>query len=201
MTLAGHTSGSESDEQLMGRVQADDIRAFEQLYDRYAMRAFRIARSVCRDSGRAEDAVQEGFMCVWRGRMGYRPTTSSFKTWAMQIIRYRAIDSSRREGSRPPVAEPTGDEAEPASASVAEQVLASSEAQALRASLQRLPEAQSEVIALAFFGEMTHSEIAQQLSLPPGTVKGRMRLGLEKLREEMQSLEGRRASTLARPSR
>ena len=186
MTLAGCTSGSESDEELMGRVQADDIRAFEQLYDRYAMRAFRIARSVCRDSGRAEDAVQEGFMGVWRGRKGYRPMTSSFKTWAMQIIRNRAIDSSRREGSRPPVVEQTGDEAEPASASAAEQVLATSEARALRASLQRLPEAQSEVIALAFFGEMTHSEIAQQLSLPPGTVKGRMRLGLEKLREEMQ---------------
>ena len=185
MAPASQTSVSESDEQLMGRVQADDIRAFEQLYDRYAMRAFRIARSVCRDSGRAEDAVQEGFMGVWRGRNSYRPTTGSFKTWAMQIIRHRAIDFSRREGSRPPVAEQTGDEAA-ASASVAEQVLASSEAQALRASLQRLPEAQSEVIALAFFGEMTHSEIAQQLSLPPGTVKGRMRLGLKTLREEMQ---------------
>jgi len=177
---------SESDEQLMGRVQAGDIRAFEQLYDRHAMRAFRIARSVCPDSGRAEDAVQEGFLSVWRGRMSYR-STYSFQSWAMKIIRNRAIDVSRREGSRPPVAEQRDDEADPACASVAEQALARAEAEALRTTLKRLPGPQSEVITLAFFGQMTHSEIAQRLSLPAGTVKGRMRLGLEKLREEMQA--------------
>ena len=186
MALADRTSVSESDEQLMGRVQADDIRAFEQLYDRYAMRAFRIARSVCRDSGRAEDAVQEGFLGVWRGRMSYR-SAYSFKSWAMQIIRNRAIDASRREGCRPPVVEHWDDATDSACASAADQALALTEAEALRATLQHLPAAQSEVITLAFFGHMTHTEIAQRLSLPAGTVKGRMRLGLEKLRQEMQA--------------
>jgi len=174
----------ESDEQLMGRVQADDIRAFEQLYDRHAQCAFRVARSVCRDSGRAEDAVQEGFLRVWRGRMTYR-STYSFRSWAMQIVRNRAIDVSRHEGCRPQVAEQRGDEAEPVCASVAEQVLAHTEAQELRATLRHLPGAQSEAITLAFFGQMTASEIAQRLSVPTGTVKSRIRLGLQKLREEM----------------
>lgn len=176
----------ESDEQLMGRVQADDIRAFEQLYDRHAMRALRVARSVCRDSGRAEDAVQEGFLSVWRGRMTYR-SSYSFRSWAMQIVRNRAIDASRGESCRPPVAEQRDDEVDPACASVAEQVLARSEAEALRATLQHLPGAQAEVITLAYFGQMTHSEIARRLALPAGTVKSRMRLGLHKLRDEMQA--------------
>jgi RNA polymerase sigma-70 factor, ECF subfamily len=191
---------SESDEELMGRVQAGDIRAFEQLYDRHAMRAFRIARSVCPDAGRAEDAVQEGFLSVWRGRMSYR-STYSFRSWAMKIIRNRAIDASRREGSRPPVAEQREDEADPACASVDEQALARAEAEALRATLKRLPRPQSEVITLAYFGQMTHSEIAQRLSLPAGTVKGRMRLGLEKLREEMQGAGGLGREDVGSPAR
>ena len=187
--MSPHTEAyaGESDERLMRRVQGDDTRAFEELYDRYAAPALRVARCVCHDQGRAEDAVQEGFLCLWRGRMGYRVTATSFKAWAMQIVRNRAIDSVRAEASRPSVAEQREDRAEPAHASVDEQVLARTEAQRMQASLRRLPEAQSQVITLAFFGGLTHQEIARTLSLPPGTVKGRMRLGLAKLRRDPQT--------------
>jgi RNA polymerase sigma-70 factor, ECF subfamily len=174
-----------TDEQLMRRAQADEVAAFEQLYDRHSMSALRIARAVCRDSGRAEDAVQEGFLCIWRSRMSYREKSGSFKSWAFRIVHNRAIDSVRRESSRPPLAQPGEEATGPTLATVPTQVIARSEGEFLRAALGGLPAPQSEVIALAFFGQLSHSEIAKRLSLPPGTVKGRMRLGLEKLREQL----------------
>ncbi len=178
---------NESDAQLMTRVQADDTGAFAQLYDRHAVQAFGLARAVCRDAGRAEDAVQEAFLGIWNTRERYRASTGSFKSWAMQFVRRRAIDVLRRERTRPPVAEVREHATDPDSPSVPGRVIARSEADALRASLRELPDAQAEVVTLAFFGQLSHSEIAQRLALPAGTVKGRMRLGLEKLREGMNA--------------
>ena len=160
--------------------------AFELLYDRYAGRAFRAALAVCRDSGRAEDVVQEAFLEVWRNRMRFR-SSGSFGGWILLIVKHRAIDSFRHEAARPPLAEASGDRADPAHPSVPARAIATAESEALRVCLARLPEAQAEVIVLAFFGHMTHSEIADRLSLPAGTVKGRMRLGLEKLAQEMDA--------------
>jgi RNA polymerase sigma-70 factor (ECF subfamily) len=106
----------------------------------------------------------------------------------MTIVRNRALDSIRRETAshRPPLAAHDYTGPDPAGASPQDEVISRSEAGALRARLQRLPRAQAEVIALAFYGELTHTEIAQRLSLPQGTVKGRMRLGLVKLREQIE---------------
>jgi RNA polymerase sigma-70 factor, ECF subfamily len=179
-----------TDEDLMARAQADDTEAFAQLYDRHASRAFRVARAVCSDPGRAEDAVQEGFLAIWRNRASFRPHTGTFQAWSMKIVRNRAIDSSRRLASRPPLQKADREEERPPDAGASpispqDAVLARSERKALLDSLRRLPEAQAEVIVLAFYGELSHSEIAAQLNLPAGTVKGRMRLGLEKLRTEM----------------
>jgi RNA polymerase sigma-70 factor (ECF subfamily) len=179
-----------TDEELMARAQGDDAEAFAQLYDRHATRAFRVARAVCGDASRAEDAVQEGFLAIWRNRASYQPRTGTFQAWSMKIVRNRAIDSSRRAATRPPLLRgDAGRDQPPASGSSAaspqDEVLARSESRALLASLGRLPKAQAEVIVLAFFGELTHAEIAAQLGLPSGTVKGRMRLGLEKLRAQM----------------
>jgi len=108
----------------------------------------------------------------------------------MTIVKNRAIDSYRAAAARPPL-QPTETQAEKLDAkskSVQDQVLARSETDAMLVSLRELPAAQAEVIALAFFGELSHSEIAAQLDLPSGTVKGRMRLGLEKLRKQMDVL-------------
>lgn len=176
-----------SDERLMRRVQTGDTEAFEQLYDRHAVRAFRVARSVC-DASRAEDAVQEGFLSIWRSRESYRPESGSFQAWSMRIVRNRAIDAARRDAARPPLADSDHHDPEdtPAPTAVEQDVIARDEADGLRGALKRLPDEQAEVIALAYYGELTHTQIAKQLSIPSGTVKGRMRLGLEKLRRQLE---------------
>lgn len=173
----------------MCRVQDDDTLAFGELYDRHVARALRVARSVGHPSARVEDAVQEGFLSVWRNRASYQPGAGSFQAWAMTIIRHRAVDCIRsdRGKTRPQSAELKEGFSDKTSGSLQDEAIARSEGHALRASLQQLPDAQAEVITLAFFGELTHTEIATHLSLPEGTVKGRMRLGLKKLRSEMQT--------------
>lgn len=180
-----------SDDGLMARAQGDDPDAFAELYGRHAAPALAVAQSVCRNAGHAEDAVQEGFLSIWRGRACYEPRTgASFRGWAMETVRNRAIDSHRRrtavkrpQMSSAPVAEiPTATARSPLDA-----VIEREERIALESHLQQLPRAQAEVIALAFFGELTHAEIAARLSLPAGTVKGRMRLGMEKLRRGLDA--------------
>jgi RNA polymerase sigma-70 factor (ECF subfamily) len=176
-----------SDKTLMKRAQEGDCEAFAQLYDRHAVRAFRVARAICGDIGRAEDAVQEGFLTIWKSRTQFHAGKGSFQAWAMAIVKNRAIDSYRAATSRPPL-QANGSPTEPPDAvskSAQDQVVARSEADALLSSLRELPDRQAEVIALAYFGELSHLEIAAQLELPAGTVKGRMRLGLEKLRKQM----------------
>jgi RNA polymerase sigma-70 factor (ECF subfamily) len=176
-----------SDEELMRGVQADDVRAFEALYDRNVARAWRLARSVCRDPGRAEDAVQDAFVSAWQSRRSYRQDTGSVRSWLMTIVRNRALDSVRREAAarRPRLADGDHTGPDPANGSPQDEVIERMEARAIRTRLERLPKEQAEVIALAFYGELTHTEIAERLSLPEGTVKGRMRLGLEQLREQI----------------
>ncbi len=178
----------QTDEDLMARAQAGDVDAFAQLYDRHAVRAFRVARAICRDAGQAEDAVQEGFLSIWRSRRSYRPAMGRFQAWAMKIIQSRAIDSCRSAASRPP--QQRGEETEAKDPRVAPDsteagAIARGTSDELISVMKRLPEAQVEVIVLAFFGDLSHSEIAAQLDLAKGTVKGRMRLGLEKLRSQM----------------
>jgi RNA polymerase sigma-70 factor, ECF subfamily len=171
------------DELLMEQVKGGDINAFGELYDRYCDRAYRVAWVVCHDRGRTEDAVQEAFLSLWKGRAAYLPGGGTVAAWLLTAVRYRAIDVvrrdakqvSRRAGGHIPNLRPTpGD--------IADHIVNHEEAQRLRALLTQLPDSQQEVIALAFYGELTHTEIATALRLPAGTVKGRMRLGLQKLR-------------------
>jgi RNA polymerase sigma-70 factor (ECF subfamily) len=187
------TSSQQTDKALMLRIREDDAEAFGELYDRYASLAFRVARSVCHDVSRAEEAVQEGFLSVWRGRTRYRPESGSVKGWTLSIVRHRAIDAMRYDAAdrHPQLVELTAPAPDTDATSTPDAVIERSEGEALRASLSRLPEAQSEVISLAFFGGLTHTEIAAELSLPPGTVKGRMRLGMHKLRTDMEERDRR----------
>ena len=181
--LAGVT-----DEELMRRVaETEDVDAFSSLYDRHAKRALGVARSVCGDSSRSEEAVQEGFLSIWRGRARYAPRRGSFQAWSMSVVRNAAVNRVRYDAalSRPRLSEEKADAANPHAEPVIDRVIRRNDARELRSSLARLPEAQAEVISLAFFGELSHSEIAEQLDIPPGTVKGRMRLGLEKLRSQI----------------
>lgn len=175
----------------MERVQADSAEAFAVLYDRFCDRAYRVAWSVCQHHGRAEDAVQDAFVSVWRSRSTYRPADGTVAAWVLSVVRYRAIDVARRHAME--VRRRADEElldSVPAGVDVAGRAEAHAEAGSLRQLLGQLPDAQREVIVMAFFGELTHTEIATQLGLPAGTVKGRMRLGLQKLRRSLESVGG-----------
>ena len=169
----------------MLRVQREDLAAFAELHGRHFDHALRVATKICRDWGRAEDAAQEGFLSIWRSRADYRPQSGSFEVWSMGIIRNRAIDSFRVTGSRPPLQGPNSDrddeQVDPA-ISPLDRVIADTERARLFASLRRLPDPQAEAIVLSFYGDLSHTEIATRLGLPTGTVKGRIRNGLQKLR-------------------
>ena len=193
MTMATGTKPAAglSDQELMRLVQrSDDREAFACLYDRYASQAFRIARSICPRPVRAEEAVQEGFLSIWRSRARFSSTSEadSFGAWSMTLVRRAAIDGVRYDlaEKRPRLTQEQPQAVDPRTPSPEHEAIVRHEADALRSTLAELPEAQAEVIRLAFFGELSHSEIAQQLDLPAGTVKGRMRLGLEKLRKSVE---------------
>ncbi len=170
----------------MAQIAAGGVEAFETLYDRYAVRSRAVAGSVCRDAGSAEEAIQEAFASIWRNRASYREQRGTVASWLLCVVRYRAIDIARREVKHAKRrADEAAIESRAAPGDFAERVLERDQSDRLQLLLATLPEAQREVITLAYYGQLTHSEIAAQLALAPGTVKGRMRLGLQKLREEI----------------
>ncbi|MCW2967560.1 MAG: polymerase sigma factor [Solirubrobacteraceae bacterium] len=176
-----------SDAELLRRMNAGSTAAFGELYDRYAARALRVARSVSRNPGTAEEAVQDAFEAIWKSRCTYRADRGPVAPWAMAIVRHRALALAGRRGF--PLAGPAvWSLPEPASPAeeIVDAAVAQDEARLLRGLLARIPVGQREVITLAFYGQLTHAEIAERLGLPAGTVKGRMRLGLGKLRADLE---------------
>ncbi len=175
-----------TDAVLMREVQAGERLALAELYDRFARRAFRTALSVCHDRECAQEAVQDAFVAMWASRSTYQPARGSVAGWAMTIVRHRAIYLARRRSLAAGREEGPGRlEHQPARDDVPGDFAARAERERLTQLLARLPPAQREVIELAFFDGLTHEQIARRLALPPGTVKGRMRLGLTKLRCEL----------------
>jgi RNA polymerase sigma-70 factor (ECF subfamily) len=170
----------------MGEVSAASVEAFAELYDRYCDRAYRVAFSVCRDDGCAQDAVQEAFLSVWNSRSSYRAQQGTVAAWLLTVARHRAIDLARRDAKHRRRANEDALDRLRAPDEVCEDAIKREEADRLKASLALLPDAQQEVITLAFYGQLSHTEIATRIGLPPGTVKGRMRLGLQKLRASIE---------------
>lgn len=182
--VAPSSAAQLGDAELMVRMQADDASAFEVLFERYRRRAHRVAGATSSGAGSSDDIVQDAFLGVWRGRATYRPELGSVGSWVLGIVRLRSIDAHRREArhtTRRASAEGACDRVSDAldfEVSAGERERAA----ALRTELGKLPDAQRDVVVLAYFGELSVPEIAARLSLPLGTVKGRMRLGLDKLR-------------------
>jgi RNA polymerase sigma-70 factor, ECF subfamily len=133
----------------------------------------------------AEDVSQEAFLSIWRSKLRYQPDRGSVRTWVLGIVHHRAIDALRRNtvhDKRRASAEGIEERFEARERTDVE-VARRDEALTVRAAIDELPAEQSRVIELAYFGGFSHSQIADQLEMPIGTVKGRMRLGLEKLRK------------------
>jgi RNA polymerase sigma-70 factor (ECF subfamily) len=174
-----------ADEDLMPLIAQRDATAFEVFYDRHAGAAYSLAYRIVGSRSAAEDVTQEGFISIWRSGGRYDRTRGSVRAWALGIVRNRAIDVLRRESTRAPRLA-LDDEAileqRPAKELTEDEALRRQEASELRGALAELPSDQSKVIQLAYFGGFSHSEIAEMLGMPLGTVKGRMRLGMEKIR-------------------
>jgi RNA polymerase sigma-70 factor (ECF subfamily) len=176
-----------SDSQLMAQVKLGSVEAFGELYDRFCDRAYRVAFAVCRDEGHAQDAVQDAFLSVWRSPVSYRPQQGTVAAWLLTGVRYRAIDVIRRNHNHAAHWAHSDHLSEHAALDdVSANVIHRDDTGRLLSSLAQLPERQKEVIMLAYFGQLSHTRIALQLGLPAGTVKGRMRLGLQKLRADAQ---------------
>jgi RNA polymerase sigma-70 factor, ECF subfamily len=175
-----------TDTELIAAMRRGEIAAFAGLYDRYSDRAYRVARLITRDRTRAEEVVQDAFSSIWRASGTYRPDRASAAAWILTVVRNRAIDAARRDARLEARSVLDHDLAGyPAAHDVAGEALDRVAAGEMRVVLERLPDVQREVIILAFYGQLSHSEIADALDLPLGTVKARMRRGLHALREEL----------------
>ena len=181
-----------ADEELMALVQAGDADAFEVVYDRHCGAAFSLAYRMCGRRATAEDILQETFLALWRTGARYDRTRGSVRNWILRIVHNRAVDALRRGGvrDRHRFHEEGAVERVAGSEDTEEQVLGWERADEVRGALDGLPKEQSRVLELAYFGGFTHTEIASMLEMPVGTVKGRMRLGLAKLRLTMAAEEG-----------
>ena len=180
-----------SDEALVALVARGDDGALAALYDRVGRVAFGIAYRVLRDERLAEDAVQEGFLAVWRTAATYRPERAKASTWIVTLVHRRAVDIVRREQRRraePLDATAVGEAADPAGSAEDEAWLAFERDRVQRA-LRTLPDAQREMLELAYYGGYSQSELAERLGVPLGTIKSRMFAGLARLREVLDDTE------------
>jgi RNA polymerase sigma-70 factor, ECF subfamily len=176
-----------ADEDLMVLVEGGDADAFAALYDRHCRLAYSVAHKLTDEKQAAEDLTQDAFIKVWRSADGYRPERGSVRTWILSVVRNRGIDQLRAKATRRRMQEKVEASAlrsEPSEAFA--QLWREARLGRVREALDALPHFQQQVLELAHFSDLTHEEIAERLGLPPGTVKGRIRLGLEKLRKNSE---------------
>lgn len=177
-----------ADEELMPLIGEKNPGAFEVFYDRHGGVAYSLAYRIVGERGAAEDVTQEAFISIWRSGARYDKARGSVRTWMLGIVRNRAIDFLRSKAGRAPKLDFDDDsilEHRPAEELTDSEALRRETAQEVRGALDELPGEQAKVIQMAYFGGFSHSEIAGMLGVPLGTVKGRMRLGLEKIRGEL----------------
>ena len=173
-----------ADEDLISLVQEErNPQAFAALYDRHARAAYSLAYRMMGERQAAEDIVQDAFLKAWRAAGSYRAERGSVRTWLLSIVHNRGIDQLRSAASRRRTqerVEATAPRSQPSEAF--SESWRNSQRERVREALNTLPQEQLKVLELAYFSGYTHVEIAQLLRLPLGTVKGRMRLGLKKMR-------------------
>ena len=181
-----------SDADLIGRSAVGDARALEVLYDRYSSVVFSFALRLVQDRQLAEEVLQEAFFRAWQQGQGFSAKKGTFVTWLLSITHNLAIDEIRKRRRRPQKAESEEPEAILAAvadtstgADVEDEVWLGALRQTMTVALASLPPAQREAIELAYYQGLTQREIAEVLNEPLGTIKTRMRLGLQKLREAL----------------
>jgi RNA polymerase sigma-70 factor (ECF subfamily) len=179
--MGSEVGDDRSDEELLGLVARSDDLALAELYDRYSRSAYGLALRVVRDRALAQDAVQEGFLAVWRNAGKFEAERAKPSTWILTLVHRRAVDLVRREQRRrgeplesAPMA--TGEE-------TSEQAALRERRRSVQTALGQLPELERQSLELAYYGGLTQSQLAEQLRIPIGTVKSRMFSGLRRLRD------------------
>ena len=173
-----------ADEELISLAQAGSAEAFAALYDRHSRSAYSLAYRMMGEKQSAEDLVQEVFLKVWRNSASYRTERGSVRTWILSIVHNRGVDqlrstaSRRRTQDRVEASAPTSQPSEAFT-----ETWRNNQRDQVREALKTLPAEQLKILELAYFSGYTHVEIAGFLDLPLGTVKGRMRLGLRKVKD------------------
>ena len=174
----------------MAALAQNELRALETFYDRYARPAYSLAYRIVGERGAAEDVVQDAFLSAWRQARSFKRERGSPRTWLMSIVHHRAIDRLRASASS--AGNVSLDELPDSPAEtpgVWQQVWNTLRADAVRRALDHLTPEQKKSIELAYFSGYTQSEIAELMGVPLGTVKGRMRAGLHKLKASLESPE------------
>ena len=177
-----------ADEDLISLVETGDADAFAALYDRHSSAAFSLAYRMMGERQASEDLAQDAFLKVWRGAGSYRVERGSVRTWILSIVHNRGIDQLRSHASRRRTQdkiEATAPRSQPSEAFA--ETLRNSQRDQVREAMGTLPSEQLKILELAYFSGYTHVEISELLGLPLGTVKGRMRLGLKKIRDFFES--------------
>ena len=177
-----------ADEDLISLVETGDADAFATLYDRHSRAAFSLAYRMMGERQAAEDLAQDAFLKAWRGAGSYRVERGSVRTWILSIVHNRGIDQLRSHASRRRTQdkiEATAPRSQPSEAFA--ETWRNSQRDQVREAMGTLPSEQLKILELAYFSGYTHVEISELLGLPLGTVKGRMRLGLKKIRDFFES--------------
>lgn len=186
------------EQDLVARLVAGEEGALGELYDRYGGMAYALACAIVPDPADAEEVVADAFSQVWRSCSTFDASRGSIVAWLSMIVRTRALDLIRSQKRRARVldeaaamSQETGAPGLSTGSEAPDRAVELAEAQVLvRRSLAELPVAQRQVLELAYFAGMSQSEIASHLSEPLGTVKTRMRAGMEKLRHALKPLMG-----------
>ncbi|KKL22072.1 hypothetical protein LCGC14_2439100 [marine sediment metagenome] len=197
MTVNGSAPVDHSDlhdEELVDRLSYGDVAALETLYDRYGDLVYSVALRVVRDAHLAQDISQETFLRLWTGPEKYVAQRGRFVTWLLAITRNRAVDEvrKRKRRSRYETASPEQQEREVPASDAHDPALAAQLADqrcAVSAALARLPREQRQAIELAYFGGLSNREMADLFGWPLGTVKTRIRLGVQKLRAAVPTID------------
>ena len=186
-----------SDEALIALVARGDDTALAELYDRIGRVAYGIALRILRDERLAEDAVQEGFLAVWRSAATFRAERAKASTWVVTLVHRRAVDIVRREERRraEPLEPVTGQDAPDPAGSAEDEAWLGFERERVLTALAALPDAQRESLELAYYGGYSQSELAEMLGVPIGTIKSRMFAGLARLRELLDETDTESAWT------
>jgi len=181
----GETAGSEQTQWLLAVAHSGDRAAFGRLFDFYAPRLKAMLARSGLQGAKADDVVQDVMLAVWRKAGQFDPGRAQASAWIYRIARNRHIDIIRRTGR--PVPDELKIEEEP-SPDASQMLALGQEGEVLRKALSGLKDEQREMIEQAYLGELSHTEINRATGLPLGTIKSRIRLGLEKLRHELKDL-------------